>query len=159
MLTKQQQSVFNTINKIYELTKDGTNDSFCTIFGKAKGDGNVWNAVRRDGTVKRVTGFKYFWTAGPPDEVLVKEVHAECKKYVSQRKDSKSSIQSNLAFIEFQADTILSLIESKIVSMRSIAVVAASIRDTAREIRKSIIRSPRVPNPDYVGIGDTGYKK
>ena len=158
-MTKQQQSVFNTLNKIHELTKEGTNDSFCTIFGKAKGDGNVWNAIRRDGTVKRVTGFKYCWVCKAPDEEMAVQVHAECRKYVASKKDNKESINSNLAFMEFEADTIISLINGNRENKKSLISLATSIRDTAKEIRKSLIRSPRIPNPDYVGIGDTGYKK
>lgn len=154
-LTARENNVYQTMLRIYEETRYGTNKTFAQIFGEAGGDGNVWNMLRKKGWLSSNDNFKYIWMDPilDPTPLSARLIAKECAEYVKDKKNMRDKARESMAVLNKWAMKSKEVISSRggraTITMDNINILQHHF-DVLTEYMN---RNERLPNPDYDGVG------
>lgn len=152
ILNSRQNAVYKTLQGIHALTKDGSPDTFCKIFGVTGGDGNVWNIARRKGMVIKGEDKKYTWVGPRPTEFQAIDITAEAANYVEEKKTLRVAARSSI----LNAKNDIELIAKTMKEGGNMDFYISELRRVYKDllvIEKYMAKNQRKPNPEYDGVG------
>lgn len=152
-MTDRELNVYNAMKNIYDQTKDGTNHTFAKIFGKAGGDGNVWNMLRMKGWLTSNDKFKYIWHDAdtPPSHLSAILISREAIEYVREKKELRDAARASMTHLSDWIGRCEVAVRNK---PATITVAHLEMfRSHLDKISEYMNKNNRLPNPEYDGIG------